>query len=160
MRHPRSQSGSTVQWWHLMVSFRRPPCSQAPRALVARAWRAWLWVVALVAASYFSPHLAFAADCGAYADDLQEMLKADQAMRELVDPTTVIGAKSPPPAMQRVQLVDRVNTSRLATWIRTCGWPRRSTMGDAAVGAAWTSATLRNARAYRGGMQVPSLACG
>jgi hypothetical protein len=100
-------------------------------------WARRVAAATFIAASPFAGNLASAADCSGYADDLQVMLKADEAMRELVDPATVIGAKSAPPALQRSQLVDRVNTRRLEDWVHRCGWPRRSTMGDAAVGAAW-----------------------
>lgn len=93
--------------------------------------------VTFIVASLLADDVALAADCSGYADDLNVMLKADEAMRELVDPASVIGAKSAPPSLQRSQLVDRVNTRRLEHWVQRCGWPRRSTMGEAAVGAAW-----------------------
>ena len=80
---------------------------------------------------------AHASDCTDYGKDLQLMLQVDNAVRERLDPAQVLGSKRAPPELERVQLIDRVNTARLEAWIQRCGWPRRTTHGEAAVGAAW-----------------------
>ena len=74
--------------------------------------------------------------CKDYASALHDMAAVDQALRsrwELAEPT--VGGT--PRIVQLTAIVDRQNTARLKTFVKACGWPKRSVQGNAAVNDAW-----------------------
>lgn len=75
--------------------------------------------------------------CAGYAADLSAMVRADQALRAHWDYAPVAPGEPLPAILLQTELVDRVNTARLKTWVRACGWPRQSVHGRDAVNDAW-----------------------
>ena len=86
-------------------------------------------------AMLFAAH-CFASSCNSMPAELDAMAAADQALRHRLmasAPASTVHRRD----LDRLELVDRVNTDKLKRILAACGWPKKSVYGESAGGKVW-----------------------
>lgn len=99
-------------------------------------------VFALLACSSFSQVHAqqVSSPCNNYEHTLETMRNADQALRQRIGELSRV-SKQDDEKIRKVTghiiLVDRINTAKLVSLVKECGWPRPKIHGEKAADHAW-----------------------